>query len=329
MRKSPERKRDEHNGGKGRYEGGKYDDRARSYRGVVINGNGGTQTRERDNRDHYGKGKGKMVEEPDHKWRKVNERGSRRGSKPRGIKGDEEGSRYRGSRVEEPRVGAQEGSSTRRAESPKQVHGALTKDTTEAGVEEGELKENREQTEQVPSQQFQAELANTQAEGGEVISNPGEIKEGVEAVKSLVEEHNNWSDEEEMDMDTINACLREHGIDPDATDDLQEFAEEMMEERSGDCVMEEGIVAVEDENTATELQENKSKKKENKESKGIKKKPFMLGPSVAGSSKPRAAASLLEARKRGTIKTGARTGDSSKQAENKGTAAHKVGLKKI
>ncbi|CAG7864121.1 unnamed protein product, partial [Brassica rapa] len=37
-----------------------YDDRARSYKGVVINGNANQQTNERDGREFYGKGKGKM-----------------------------------------------------------------------------------------------------------------------------------------------------------------------------------------------------------------------------------------------------------------------------
>ncbi|KAG2271773.1 hypothetical protein Bca4012_074009 [Brassica carinata] len=44
---------------------GGLEDRARSYKGVVINGNSGQKNKERD---HQGKGKGKMFEEPGSKW---------------------------------------------------------------------------------------------------------------------------------------------------------------------------------------------------------------------------------------------------------------------
>ncbi|WZY70228.1 uncharacterized protein At4g02000-like isoform X2 [Brassica napus] len=44
-----------------------YDDKARSYKGVVINGNGGQQDRVREKREYQGKGKGKMFEEGEKK----------------------------------------------------------------------------------------------------------------------------------------------------------------------------------------------------------------------------------------------------------------------
>lgn len=47
---------------------------------MVINGNMGQQNKERDGREYYGKGKGKMFEAPDSKWVKVAERGHRRPS---------------------------------------------------------------------------------------------------------------------------------------------------------------------------------------------------------------------------------------------------------
>ncbi|KAF3514988.1 hypothetical protein F2Q69_00007814 [Brassica cretica] len=53
---------------------GHYDDRARSYKGVVINGDGGQQDRGREKREYQGKGKGKMFEEGDSKWVKAADR---------------------------------------------------------------------------------------------------------------------------------------------------------------------------------------------------------------------------------------------------------------
>ncbi|KAJ4882178.1 Uncharacterized protein Rs2_39233 [Raphanus sativus] len=65
-------------------EGIKHDDRARSYKGVVINGTANQHNREREAREYYGKGKGKMVEDADSKWVRVADRGNRRPSENRG-----------------------------------------------------------------------------------------------------------------------------------------------------------------------------------------------------------------------------------------------------
>lgn len=62
---------------------GKQDDRARSYKGVVINGNSGYQDKEKEHIDYVGKGKGKMYEEPESKWVKVPERDNTRTSNNR------------------------------------------------------------------------------------------------------------------------------------------------------------------------------------------------------------------------------------------------------
>ncbi|KAF2560487.1 hypothetical protein F2Q70_00018085 [Brassica cretica] len=90
-KKSPEKEQEGRDGSGVWYDGGKYDDRARSYKGVVINGNVNQQNKEREGREYYGKGKGKMVEETDSKWMKVSERGSRRAYNNRGnYRGDGE-----------------------------------------------------------------------------------------------------------------------------------------------------------------------------------------------------------------------------------------------
>ena len=73
---SLERRREIREGNGGWSDGVRHDDRARSYKGVVINGNASQQNKERDGRDCYGKGKGKMSEAQDSKW--VKEKGHRR-----------------------------------------------------------------------------------------------------------------------------------------------------------------------------------------------------------------------------------------------------------
>ncbi|KAL0682822.1 hypothetical protein Bca4012_049670 [Brassica carinata] len=99
-------------GGGGWHEGGKHEDKARSYKGVVINGNTGYQQKERDGRDYYGKGKGKMIEENDSKWVRVAEKGNKGSSNYRGnYKGNGEAYRQRVPRREDSRVIAQEGRS--------------------------------------------------------------------------------------------------------------------------------------------------------------------------------------------------------------------------
>lgn len=88
------------------YKGGKHDDMERSYKGVVINGN--SQNKEREGRDYYGKGKGKMVEESEFKWTNVPERGNKRAYTNRGnYRGEGDASRHRSARREDTRFGAQ------------------------------------------------------------------------------------------------------------------------------------------------------------------------------------------------------------------------------
>ncbi|KAL0748148.1 hypothetical protein Bca101_030150 [Brassica carinata] len=90
---SPERRRENREGNGGWTDGAKHEERARSYKGVVINSNTGQQNRERDSREYYGKGKGKMVEAPDSKWVNVPERGTRRPPNQYGnYRGNGEGS---------------------------------------------------------------------------------------------------------------------------------------------------------------------------------------------------------------------------------------------
>lgn len=91
-------------------DGGKHEDLARSYKREVINGNVSQKNRERDGRDYYGKGKGKMFEEHTSKGVKTAERGNTRSYVQRGnYRGEGDASHHRATRWEEVRTGDQEG----------------------------------------------------------------------------------------------------------------------------------------------------------------------------------------------------------------------------
>lgn len=104
----PQRNLETPAGAGGWHEGSKHDDRARSYKGVLINGPGSQHNREREAREYHGKGKGKMFEEADSKWVRVADRGNRRPSGNRGNnRGDREDLRNRAPRREESRLNQQ------------------------------------------------------------------------------------------------------------------------------------------------------------------------------------------------------------------------------
>lgn len=88
-----ERKVEVREGSGGWHEGGKHDERARSYKGVVMKGSGNQQYREGEGRDYYGKGKGKLNDGGVSKWARVTDKGN---------KG--EASRYRSTHKEDTRV---------------------------------------------------------------------------------------------------------------------------------------------------------------------------------------------------------------------------------
>ncbi|KAJ4872049.1 hypothetical protein Rs2_46303 [Raphanus sativus] len=127
-------KQTENRGGSGGWhEAGTHDERARSYKGVVINGNGGHQNRERESREYYGKGKGKMVEDASSKWVRVADRGGKRGSGYKGNhKGESEMARYQTERRENKRFHEQTSIGPGRAgEQQNQV--CFQEDTREEG----------------------------------------------------------------------------------------------------------------------------------------------------------------------------------------------------
>ncbi|KAL0824384.1 hypothetical protein Bca101_048061 [Brassica carinata] len=324
VKMSPPRKRETGEGNGGWFEVGKHDDRARSYKGVVINGNQGHQHRERDNRDYYGKGKGKVVEENDSKWVKVAEKGNKGAFHNRGnYRGDGHGSRQRSSRREESRMTGQDGRS-------KAAVGHTGDQRSQRGSrveaqEEGTITNAEGTDKHLPSQNFQEELARTQAAGTEVVSDPMDAENGLQDVQSLVENTTALEEDRVMDMDEIKAVFLEHGIDMDAADDLQDGSDGEFEKAVLELEQENGENVHIEEELATGDEEKLTEDGELAKRQGTRKRLFKTTIGTAASTKLRSASAMVSPRKRGASKPGARHGEMGKQMEIKGTSNPKTG----
>ncbi|KAF2575349.1 hypothetical protein F2Q70_00003528 [Brassica cretica] len=306
----------------------------------------GLWNKEREGRDYYGKGKGKMVEESEFKWTKVPERGNKRAYTNRGnYRGEGDASRHRSARREDTRFGAQneqareqQGKRGVREEAQEEkrlgVQGPgggkqwpggrrsglcgrgarpggrgdgdtsryrpARRDDTRSGIqneqgreqqgnrvvreetrEEGEIRNAEEQVAIVPSQKFQEELAKTQADGTEVISDPTDAEQGLVTVQGMLEEQGELDDEDVMDMDEIKAHLLENEIDMDAEDFMENLSEEEAEEviKESKGKEEEEVVAVEEEQGQVGGEVGKKQ--------GLRKRLFKPTLSTVGSSKMR------------------------------------------
>lgn len=186
-----------------------------------------------------------MHDDNEAQWVKVAEKGNRQGSNKRGVyNGGSEGSRHKYTRNEEHRGREQSefaGGSTDKEK---------TSEVRDEGPEEGEIKADDASLQNrvariSPSQEFQDALSNTHAEGTEVISNPVDVDKGLQTVREMVEESEEVTDEQVMDMDEIKASLLEHGIDIDAEYDDQEFSESLLEEDIKDQEEDSGVLVAE------------------------------------------------------------------------------------
>ncbi|KAG5389943.1 hypothetical protein IGI04_031484 [Brassica rapa subsp. trilocularis] len=327
VKTSPARKRETGAGNGGWFEVGKHDDRARSYKGVVINGNQSHQHRERDHRDYYGKGKGKVVEENDSKWVKVAEKGNKGAFHNRGnYRGDGDGSRQRTSRREEPRMTGQDGRL-------KAAVGHTGDQRSQRGSrveaqEEGEITNAEGTDKHLPSQNFQEELARTQATGTEVVSDPMDAENGLQMVQSLVENTTALEEDRVMDMDEIKAVFLEHGIDMDAADDLQDGSDGEFEKAVLELEQENGENVHAEEELATGEEEKLMEDGELAKRQGTRKRLFKTTIGTAASTKLRSASAMVSPRKRGASKPGTRHGEMGKQMEIKGTSNPKTGPQK-
>ncbi|WZZ15772.1 hypothetical protein YC2023_108861 [Brassica napus] len=317
---SPERRRETREGGGGWSDGKQHDDRARSYKGVVINGNMGPQNKERDSREYYGKGKGKMQEEPDSKWVKVAEQGSKRPLNHYGkYRRDSESSRYKNVRRED---GMRAYEAHTKLSSGQAQEDQSQRSLPQETREEGEIKSNETEDVRLASAGFQLELAKTQAEATEGIMEATDEEKGSLEVQGMVEKQDELTDDVvkdiDMEMDAITATLLKSGMDMEAEDEFKTLSEEEAEQASGAQIVHtqaqeeeelgNGDVDITDDTGAGDLGTRQS----------TRKRLFKPTISTAGSNKTRMASALLSPRKRAAAKGGSRQGDSSKQLENKG-----------
>ncbi|KAF3548263.1 hypothetical protein DY000_02007704 [Brassica cretica] len=307
---SPERKREIGEGNGGWSDGAKHDDQARSYKGVVINGNSGNQSKDRDGRDYYGKGKGKVFEAPGSKWVKAAERGQRRPSNHHGYyKGDSEGSRHKSVRREDGRHGATAAGTGIQEAHIRPSSGQYRADQVQRipskeAREDGEIRNTGEDDTLLPSLEFLLELAKTQAEGTE----------------------EDQADDLEMEMDAINATLLENGFDMEAKEEFQTLSEEEAEQAELASRAQEEKVHTQEEEELMHEEADMEKGKGAGElalRQGSRKR--LLKPSIntAGRNKMRAANALVSPRRKAAAKVGSRHGDGSKPPESKGPSITK------
>ncbi|KAG5400592.1 hypothetical protein IGI04_015199 [Brassica rapa subsp. trilocularis] len=316
-------------GNGGWFDEAKHDERARSYKGVVINGNMGQQNKEREGRQYYGKGKGKMADVQDSKWVKVAEKGHRRPYNNQGnYRGDGEGSRYKPGRddarndnselgfgVQETRTGISSGQSG----AVQEQRGPPKKDR-----EEGEIKNNGEEDTRLPSREFQMELAKTQAEGTEVIVGTTDEERGLNMINGMVEKRDYTEEDLEMEIETINATLLENGDDMEEEEEFQTLSEEEAEQASRAQVLSEHALEEEKMVNGEADGEKGTGPEVGATKQGNRKRLYKPSISTAGSTKMRLASALLSPRKRAAAKMGPRQGDSSKPLESKGPSNPKL-----
>ncbi|KAL0827432.1 hypothetical protein Bca101_051110 [Brassica carinata] len=251
------------------------------------------------------------------------ERGNKKNSNYRGnYRGDGGVSRSRGARREESRAWEQ-GHSKFSSGQAKEHHGRGF--SREKDREEGEIMDTRVAAAALPSQQFQLELAETQARGTVVISDSIETKKGLQALQGLGEgKPDHVDDDYIMGMDEVKAAFLEYGIDMDVVDDLEDVIEEEMEE-----------LILDKESVAPLVKTEAGGEVETKrgpvtcavaKQQGTRKMTFNPTGSAAGSTKMRIANALV---KRAAAKASSRQGDGRKQQESKGTSIPKPGNFKL
>ncbi|XP_033145932.1 uncharacterized protein LOC103863459 isoform X2 [Brassica rapa] len=289
----------------------------------------GQQNKEREEREYYGKGKGKMADVQDSKWVKVAEKGHRRPYNNQGnYRGDGEGSRYKPGRddarndnselgfgVQETRTGISSGQSG----TVQEQRGPPKEDR-----EEGEINNNGEEDTRLPSREFQMELAKTQAEGTEVIVGTTDEERGLNMINGMVEKRDYTEEDLEMEIEAINATLLENGDDMEEEEEFQTLSEEEAEQASRAQVLSEHALEEEKMVNGEADGEKGTGPEVGATKQGNRKRLYKPSISTAGSTKMRLASALLSPRKRAAAKMGPRQGDSSKPPESKGPSNPKL-----
>ncbi|KAG2293011.1 hypothetical protein Bca52824_039680 [Brassica carinata] len=271
----------------------KHDDRARSYKGMVINGNMGQQNKERDGREYYGKGKGKMGDSEDSLYKSARREDARNGTSELGFGGQE----------------AHNITSSGQSRADEGQRAPPKEDR-----EEGEIKNNGEDDTMLPSTEFQLELAKTQAEGTEVTVESTDEEKVLLMVSGMVEKQDDIAEDLGMEIEAINATLMESGTllqeEAEQASRAQEVRVHTQEEEEMVC----GEADIEKDTGAAVLETRQ----------GNRKRLFKPSLSTAGSTKMRLASALLSPRKRASAKMGPRHGDSRKPLESKGSLNPKL-----
>ncbi|KAF2544905.1 hypothetical protein F2Q70_00021784 [Brassica cretica] len=303
------------------------EDRARSYKGVVINGEVSKQETSKDQRDYYGKGKGKMYEEPESKWVKVPERGSKRPSSYRATtRGEEERSRPRNSRWEQSRYPMQEDRNmyqrgARSARSPMAREREGPKEEGEISVTERRQR-NLHKVENNGAKSAPVEASVTAMDLEGETGDRAEIENlvnGLEQGMDLVGAGKVAVDSETMKLDgTVALVEREEDL-LGGDDEFQALTDGEVEETDKLDEVMRGLTEGEEELRGNGDQDNQVGEEEKK--KRARKVMFKKPPGITvGTSKMRLVQAVLSPRKNGAPKPSKRQGggEGAKQTEEKG-----------
>ncbi|KAG2265883.1 hypothetical protein Bca52824_072962 [Brassica carinata] len=290
------------------------EDRARSYKGVVINGDGG----------QHGKGR---------EYREYLEKGSARYRSNRtSYRGDEDGSRFRSSRSDRsrgytaeertrPHRGAQRGSSPRagvgeeareEGEIPQKGQGSASRTVLETSLP-------------LPQQDSSAIIL---AEVNKVPLIPESEENGLDVVNDLLGEDivDGEDDGMELDEESVNVV----GNEEDSDDGFNNLSDgDVAVEGNNDKIPEESH-ELDEEAIQPEVAEWKEQIPGEADKKKVVRKSLFKSSAIAGgSTKARMVQALVATRKRTVSKTAPRHGEGAKQQEEKGPSNPKPNVTKV
>ncbi|CAN6868761.1 unnamed protein product, partial [Brassica oleracea] len=300
-------------------------ERAASYKGVVINGHDGRQEQNKEDRDHQGKGKGKMYEEDEAKWVRVSGRGNKKLSADRSrFRGEELDSRHRRPRYELTRNSFQEGRyrsqgyrGMRRERSPRDhfPEQERSKGRTYEGTMRSTQLSGAGETQQEVHLQRDGDviLAHVIGLGSDQVRMGNEkVENGLDVVNEVMLEQENLVKADDMDTDENNSSLKEGEVTNGGEEEFQDVTDGEIDGNQG--VTQGDIVA-----SIEMSEEGELEKDENvgggEKNKGVKKKLFKGGPLVVGTSKMRMVHSLISPRKRLPSKPNPKQGEGTKQGD--------------
>ncbi|KAF8080960.1 hypothetical protein N665_0912s0003 [Sinapis alba] len=273
---------------------GRLEDRARSYKGVILHGNIGQHGRGREKREYQGKGKGKLMEEDN-----LRNRGSRR-----------ELSRFKESRAKSP-----EGSSNAR-----EVQTSVQENQREEGeigsMVKSQQEEEKAQAQTSPSPSFLVELSETQASPVFVPAIPINDFLGSEVHQVVPTEVRLSMALVELGQSALQAL--HDGVENNKTS--EDFSQEpSVEEIERDARTQDDDLGEMECEKQMDEEEGKAKGPEEMAKKqNSRRRTFKLAPASGASNKLKTA--QMFASKRSLAKAGNRFGDLAKPGEEKGSS---------